>query len=103
MDCFGMSAFTVEVNQGAYVPIFEKPVSGKVVHSRIEAHILYGKARHMFFQLMESDKKRDGIMAFGAGKAEQQRDIGMQHRVVAGKLEQSISKVKGIEVAVPAP
>ena len=57
----------------------------------------------MFFQLMERDKKRDGIMAFGACKAEQQRDIGMQHRVVAGKLEQSISKVKGIEVAVPAP
>lgn len=25
----------------------------------------------MFFQLMESNKKRDGIMAFGTGKAEQ--------------------------------
>lgn len=103
MDCFGMSAFAVEINQGAYIPGLEKPVSGKVVHSRIEAHILYGKTRHMFFQLMESDKKRDGIMAFGACKAEQQRDIGMQHRVVAGKLEQSIAEVKGIEVAVPAP
>ena len=103
MDCFGMSAFAVEVNQGAYVPIFEKPVSRKVVHSRIEAHKLYGKSRHMFFQLMESDKKRDGIMSFCAGKAEQQRNIGMQHSVVAGKLEQSIAKVKGIEVAVPPP
>ena len=57
----------------------------------------------MFFQLMESDKKRDGIMSFFAGKAEQQRNIGMQHCVVAGKLEQSIAKVKGIEVAVPPP
>ena len=103
MDCFGMSAFAVEINQGAYIPGLEKPVRGKVVHSRIEAHILYGKTRHMFFQLMESDKKRDGIMAFGACKAEQQRDIGMQHRVVAGKLEQSIAEVKGIKVAVPAP
>ncbi len=42
-------------------------------------------------------------MSSGAGKAEQQRDICMQHRVVAGELEQSIAKVKGIEVAVPPP
>ena len=48
MDCFGMSAFAVE-----------KPVSGQVVHSGIEAHILYGKTGHMFFQLMESNKERD--------------------------------------------
>lgn len=57
----------------------------------------------MFFQLMESNKKGYGIMAFGAGEAEQQRDIRMQHRIVAGKLEQSITKVKGIKVAVPSP
>ena len=59
MDCFGMSAFAVEVNQGAYIPGLEKPVSGQVVHSGIEAHILYGKTGHMFFQLMESNKERD--------------------------------------------
>ena len=29
----------------------------------------------MFFQFMESNKKGYGIMAFGAGEAEQQRDI----------------------------
>ena len=57
----------------------------------------------MFFQFMEGNKKRDGIMSFGAGKAEQQWDIGMQYRVVTGKLEQSIAKVKGIEAAVPPP
>lgn len=57
----------------------------------------------MFFQFMESGKERNGIMPFCAGKAEKQRDIGMQRRVVAGKLEQSISKVKGIKVAVPPP
>ncbi len=57
----------------------------------------------MFFHLMESSEKGDGIMAFGTGKAEQQREIGMQHRVVAGELEQSIAKVKGIEAAVPPP
>jgi len=57
----------------------------------------------MFFQFMERNKKRDGIMSFGAGKAEQQWDIGMQHRVAAGKLEQSIAKVKGIEVTIPPP
>lgn len=31
----------------------------------------------MFFQLMESNKKGYGIMAFGAGEAEKQRDIRM--------------------------
>ena len=43
----------------AYIPGLEKPVSGQVVHSGIEAHILYGKTGHMFFQLMESNKERD--------------------------------------------
>lgn len=57
----------------------------------------------MFFQLVESNKKGYGIMAFGTGETEKQRDIRMQHRVVAGKLEQSITKVKGIKVAVPSP
>lgn len=103
MDRFGMTAFAVEVDQGTYLPIFEKPVSGKIVHGRIQAYILYRKTRHMFFQLMESNKKGYGIMAFGAGEAEQQRDIRMQYRIVAGKLEQSITKVKGIKVAVPSP
>lgn len=103
MDRFGMSAFAVEVDEGTYIPIFEEPVSGKIVHSRIKAHILYRKTRHMFFQFMERNKKRDGIMSFGAGKAEQQWDIGMQHRGVAGKMEQSIAKVKGIEATVPLP
>lgn len=42
MDCFGMAVFAVKVNQGTYITELEKPVSGKVVHSRIEAHILYG-------------------------------------------------------------
>ena len=103
MDRFGMTAFAVEGDQGTYLPIFEKPVSGKIVHGRIQAYILYRKTRHMFFQLMESNKKGYGIMAFGAGEAEQQRDIRMQYRIVAGKLEQSITKVKGIKVAVPSP
>ena len=67
MDRFGMTAFAVEVDQGAYLPILEKPVSGKIVHGRIQGHILYRKTRHMFFQLMESNKKGYGIMAFGAG------------------------------------
>lgn len=103
MDGLGMAVFAIKVNQGTYIPKLEKPVSGKIVHSRIKAHILYGKTGHIFFQLMESSKERDGIMASGAGKAEQERDIGMQHRIVAGELEQSIAKVKGIKVTVPPP
>lgn len=60
MNGFGMAVFAVKVNQGTYIPKLEKPVSGKIVHSRIKAHILYGKTGHMFFQLMESSNIVDG-------------------------------------------
>ena len=87
MDCFGMPAFRVEVNQGTYIPVLEELVSGKIVHSGIKAHIFYGEGRHMFFQLMVGNKEGNGIMAFRTGEAEEQWDIRMQYRVIAGKLE----------------
>lgn len=83
MDCFGISAFSVEVNEGTYILVLEALVSGDIVHSEIKAHILYREGRHMFFQF----KERNGFMALCVGEAEEQWDIRMQHRGVAGKLE----------------
>lgn len=103
MDCFRMPAFAVEVDQRTYVPILEETVCGKIVHGGIKTHILYRKSRHVFFQLMKSSKEGDGIMAFCAGKTEQQWNVCMQRRIIAGQLKQSIPKVKGIEVAIPSP
>lgn len=87
MSCFGMTAFSVEVNQGTYIAVLEELVSGKIVHSGTKALILYREAGHIFFQLMERDEEGNRIMAFRAGEAEEQGDIRMQYRVVTGKLE----------------
>lgn len=57
----------------------------------------------MFLQFMESNEEADGIMSFCAGKAQEQRDIGLEFPVIAGQLEQGIAEVILIQAAVPAP
>ena len=69
VDCFRMAAPIIEVNKCPYFSFPEQGVSRQVVHGGIEAHILYGKGRHVFFQLMKSNKETNGVMTSGTGKA----------------------------------
>lgn len=52
---------------------------------------------------MESHKKVYGIMAFGAGKAEDKWQVRVKGRVVAGKLEESIAEIILFQIAIPSP
>lgn len=55
VDRFGMSASIIKVNKCPYVSFPEQSVSRQVVHGGVETYILYGKGRHVLFQLMEGD------------------------------------------------
>lgn len=57
----------------------------------------------MLFQFMERDQEADGIMAFCTGEVQEQGDVRLKHRVMAGELEQSVAEVILVRVAVPAP
>ena len=57
----------------------------------------------MLFQFMERDQEADGIMPFGAGEAQEQGDVRLKFRVIAGELEQRVAEVILVQVAVPAP
>lgn len=58
-NCFWPAAFVIEVDECPYLPFFEEPVSGVIVHCGIQAHIFNGNCGHMFFQFVESDKEID--------------------------------------------
>ena len=81
----------------------EDAVGGVIVHGGVQAHVLDGNSRHMLFQFMKRDQEADGIMAFCAGEAQEQRDVRLKFRVIAGELEQRVAKVIPVQVAVPAP
>ena len=100
---FRASTFIIKVNKSPDLPVFQKPVSGIVVHSRIQADIFCGKRRHVLFQFMEGDKETDGIMPSGAGKAQEKRDIGFQLGVITRELEQGVAEIVFIQVTVPSP
>ena len=51
---------------------------------------------------MENHKKVYGIMAFGAGKAQDKGNVCMKGRVVARKLEESIAEIILFQIAVPS-
>lgn len=97
------AAFVVEVNESADFTCFQEFIDRIFVHGGVKAHIFDRDVRHMLFQFMESHKEDYGIMAFGAGKAEQERNIRMKGRVMAGKLEKGIAKIILFQVAVPSP
>lgn len=101
--CLWMAAFVIEVNESADFSVFEQPVGGQIVHGGVKAHVLYGKARHMFFQFVEGSEEIDRVMAPGAGKAQQERDIRVEPAVMAGQMEKGISIVVFVQAAVPAP
>ena len=57
----------------------------------------------MLFQFMERDQEADGIMPFCTGEAQEQRDVRLKFRIIAGQLEQGVAEVILVQVAVPAP
>lgn len=57
----------------------------------------------MFFHFLESGKETDGVMAFCAGKTEQERYICVNGTVIAGKLEQGITEKITVQVRIPSP
>lgn len=96
-------AFIVEVNERPDPAVFQEPVGWVVVHGGVEAYVHGKECRHMFFQLMESNKEADGIMAFGTGEAQKERDIRFQSGVVTRELEEGVAEVMLFQVAVPSP
>ncbi len=102
-DCLWVSAFAVKVNKGPDIPVFEQPVSGKVVHGGIKAHVPDAQGRHILFQFVKGSEKTDRIMPFCTGKTQEQREVGLKFAVVTGELEEGIAEVILIKVAVPAP
>ena len=56
-------------------PKLQKAVGGIIVHCGVQADVFNGNSRHMFFQLMESDRKADGIMSPRTGKMQKKRDV----------------------------
>ena len=81
----------VEINESAYISVFKQPISRKVVHGRIKAHVFYREGGHMFFQFAESNQCINGIVPFGTGKAEKQGKICMKFTVITGEMEQCIT------------
>ena len=57
----------------------------------------------MFFHLLESGKETDGVMSFCAGKTKQEGNIRAEGTVIAGELEQGITKIILIKGRVPSP
>lgn len=57
----------------------------------------------MLFQFMERDQEADGIMPLCAGEAQEQGDVRLKFRVIAGQLEQGVAEVILVQAAVPAP
>ena len=57
----------------------------------------------MLFQFVERDQEADGIMPFCASEAQEQGDVRLKFRIIAGQLEQSVAEVILVQVAVPAP
>ncbi len=102
-DCFWSAASAVKVDKSADTAFFEKAVSGHVIHGRIQTHIFNRKIRHMFFHFVESGKETDGVMAFCAGKREQERYICVKGTVIAGELEQGITEIITVKVRIPSP
>ena len=52
---------------------------------------------------MERDQEADRIMPFCAGEAQEQWDVRLKLRVIAGQLEQRVAEVILVQVTVPAP
>lgn len=102
-NCFGSATSAVKVYKSADTAFFEETVSGHVVHGRIQTHIFNRKGRHMFFHFVESGKETDGVMAFCAGKTEQERYICVKGAVIAGELEQGITEIITVKVRIPSP
>ena len=102
-DDFGPAAFAVKVDKSPDTAFLQETVSRHIVHGRIQAHIFNRKGRHMFFHFVESGKETDGVMAFCTGKTEQERYIRAEGRVIAGELEQGITKIILIKGRVPSP
>ncbi len=48
----------------------------------------------MLFQFMERDQEADGIMPLCAGEAQEQGDVRLKFRVIAGQLEQGVAEVR---------
>ncbi|WP_373265941.1 hypothetical protein [Hungatella hathewayi] len=97
-----MPAFAVKVNENTDFPVLEESISRKVIHSRVKAHIFYGKLWHMRFQLMEGDQSIDGIMSSGTGETEKQGNVCVQFAVVSRELEQYIAEIILVKVTVPS-
>ena len=57
----------------------------------------------MLFQFMERDQEADRVMPLRAGEAQEQGDVRLKFRVIAGELEQCVAEVILVQVAVPAP
>lgn len=57
----------------------------------------------MFFHFLESGKETDGVMSFCTGKTKQEGNIRAEGTVIAGELEQGITKIILIKDRVPSP
>ena len=100
---FRASALTVEVNKGTYAAGLEEAVGRQVIHSGIKAHIFNGENRHVMLHFGKSSEEGYRVMPLCTGKTEQERDVCMERRVMAGQLEECKAIIVLIQIAVPAP
>lgn len=92
----------IQVDKRSDLPFLQEFISGIVVIGRIKAEVPNRNIRGMLPEFMQGNQCIDRIMAFGAGKAENEGEVNLNIRIMVVKMVKGVAEKILVEARIPA-